>query len=338
MSVSDMKARFRAAQRPMISVHRGLWSPAPENSCSAIQAGAAWDVVEVDVRLDGDGRAFFMHDQTLLRTTGLDVAAHGVDPFVLRNLKLRSGGGGATADMTSEPVPWLSNGFSGLDGTNAIFDLDVKRPEDLGPVAREVADLGECSRATLKTKVASPTDIAALKELEVAYGVMVMAKLQLTDKTDLDTLKALKAADVAVVEVKYASLDLLAAGCAIGGDEMRLSVLTLDIVHNCDLSDSRALEDPEAIWGRLRDAGVGLIMTDQPEALSGWLVHEKTRPYAALRMRRMVHEIGMGAQHPIYRMTCGRYRMRLACPGRWRFKRRFNRLNTPITTSVKRMK
>ena len=276
MSVSEMKARFRAAPRPMISVHRGLWSQAPENSCSAIQAAAAWDVVEVDVRLDGAGRAFFMHDQTLLRTTGLDVPANGVDPIVLRDLKLMPGGGGAPADATSEPVPWLSNGFAALDGTNAIFDLDVKRPEDLGAVAREVADLGECHRATLKAKVASPTDIPALKELESAYGVMVMAKLQLNAKADLDMLHALKAADVAVVEVKYASLDLLAAGCAIGGDQMRLSVLTLDIVHYCDLSDRRALENPDAVWGRLRDARVGLIMTDQPEALSDWLVGENT--------------------------------------------------------------
>ena len=95
-------------------------------------------------------------------------------------------------------------------------------------------------------------------------------------KSDLDTLSALRAADVAVVEVKYASLDLLAAGCAIGGDQMRLSVLTLDIVHNCDLSDSRARENPDAVWGRLRGAGVGLIMTDQPQVLTDWMADENT--------------------------------------------------------------
>lgn len=276
MSVSEMKARFRAAPRPMVSVHRGLWGAAPENSCSAIQAAAMWDVVEVDVRLDGEGRAFFMHDQSLLRTTGLDAPSNGVDPYILRDLKLLSGGGGAAAHATSEAVPWVSNGFAAIDGTNAIFDLDVKRPEDLPIVAREVADLGETNRATLKANVSSPADIPALKDLEAAYGVMVMAKVQLEDAQALNTLRALKAADVAAVEVKYASLDLLAEGCAIGGDTMRLSVLTLDIVHNCDLCDSLALSDPDAVWGRLIDAGAGLIMTDQPEALSTWLAGENS--------------------------------------------------------------
>lgn len=276
MSVSNMKARFRAQPRPMISVHRGLWGEAPENSCSAIQAAAKWDVVEVDVRLDGEGRAFFMHDKSLLRTTGLDMPSNGVDPYRLRDLKLLSGAGGDGARATSEAVPWLSNGFAALDGTNAIFDLDVKRPEDLPAVAREVAGLGETDRATLKAKVESPEDILALKKLEKDFGIMVMAKVQLGDARVLDILRALKAADVAAVEVKYASLDLLAAACVIGGDTMRLSVLTLDIVHNCGLCDDLALANPDAVWGRLVDAGAGLIMTDQPEALSAWMAGEST--------------------------------------------------------------
>jgi len=276
MSVYDMKARFRAAPCPMVSVHRGLWREAPENSCPAIQAAAKWDIVEVDVRLDRDGRAYFTHDQSLLRTTGVDVPSDGVDPNVLRDLNLLSGAGGLNVSTTSEKVPWLSDGLAALDGSNAVFDLDVKRPEDLPLVAREVAILGKADRATLKTKVVSAADIRALKDLEATYGVMVMAKVQLKDLNALDTLRALEAADVAIVEVKYASLDLLEAACAIGGDTMRLSVLTLDIVHNCDLYDSLALADPDAVWGRLVEAGVGLIMTDQPVALSTWLVGESS--------------------------------------------------------------
>ncbi len=271
MSVSDMKARFRASHRPLVSVHRGLWSRSPENSCSAIQAAATWDVVEVDVRLDGKGRAYMMHDQSLLRTTGLDANSDGVDPFTLSGLKLLHGAGGVDAYETSEPVPWLSNGFAALDGTDAIFDLDVKRAEDLQAVARDVAGLGETHRATLKIRVSNPGDVAALKDLEAAHGVMVMAKVQLDGSDALDILRALKTADVATVEVTFSDLDLLREGCAIGGDSLRLSVLTLDDVSNGDLSDKAALQNPASVWGRLIDAGAGLIMTDQPQALSNWM-------------------------------------------------------------------
>lgn len=277
MTISAMKQRFRDAHKPMVSVHRGLWAEAPENSCSAIQKAAMFDVVEVDVRLDQTGRAYFIHDDTLLRTTGVDGPATGADPHTLVNLKLLDGAGGPGARATSDPVPWLSNGFAALDGSDAIFDLDVKRPQDLSAVAREVAALGETHRATLKAKVTNAADIRALRDLEDAYGVMVMAKVQLKDRAALDILRALKAADVAAAEVKYASLDLLEQGCAAGGADLRLSVLTLDIVHNCDLSDSAALQHPGAVWGRLIDAGAGLIMTDQPQALSDWIATGQTK-------------------------------------------------------------
>ncbi len=53
--------------------HRGASHEAPENTFHAIQL--AWqekaDGVEVDVRTSRDGRALLMHDEALVRTTGL---------------------------------------------------------------------------------------------------------------------------------------------------------------------------------------------------------------------------------------------------------------------------
>ena len=76
MSVAALKSRFREdPSRVMISVHRGRWNPLPENSLAAIRAAAAWDVVEVDLRLASDGTAYLMHDDTLERTANHPAAS-----------------------------------------------------------------------------------------------------------------------------------------------------------------------------------------------------------------------------------------------------------------------
>ncbi|MEO0918053.1 MAG: glycerophosphodiester phosphodiesterase family protein, partial [Pseudomonadota bacterium] len=78
--LAAMKQRFRAMpNKPMISAHRGLWNPLPENSLAAIRGAAVWDVVEIDLRLDADARPYLMHDPTLDRMTGDASSANGPD-------------------------------------------------------------------------------------------------------------------------------------------------------------------------------------------------------------------------------------------------------------------
>lgn len=43
-------------QRALISVHRGLWGPAPENSLTALNDAAALGIVEVDLQLTADNQ------------------------------------------------------------------------------------------------------------------------------------------------------------------------------------------------------------------------------------------------------------------------------------------
>jgi len=271
MSVQAMKARFRAGPPVMISVHRADWGPLPENSTAAIRSASKWDVVEVDVALDAAGDAFLMHDATLERMTGHTSAYDGADPELLASLTLREGAGGRGAVATDHRIPRLAQAFQAIDGTKAIFDLDAKRPVDVAPVAVQVAALGAQDRATVKIKVSCTDDIALLKTLETAHGVMVMAKVDLTSPKDLDVIRDLRDADQAVAEVWFDTIDLLSDASRIAGETLRLGTYTLDPVHCCQLSDSRALNDPDAVWGRLIDAGIGQIMTDQSAALSAYL-------------------------------------------------------------------
>ena len=270
MHVENMKARFRAARHVMVSVHRGLWGPLPENSLPGIRAASDWDVVEVDVQLDAQGNPYLIHDDTLTRMTGADAASDGADPTLISSLRLKEGMGGDDAAFTDEPVPDLAAAFAAL-GPDAVFDLDVKRDKDIEPVATHVVRLGGQGRATLKIDTPDARAIARLQSLESNYDIMVMAKLMLRSKADLDLMEQLRAANVAMAEVYYGSLDLLEQACAIGGDVTGIGIYTLDGIHCCGMADAKALEDPDAVWGRLIDAGVAQIMTDRARQLSDYL-------------------------------------------------------------------
>lgn len=268
-----LKAWFRARpKQPMVSVHRGLWQAFPENSLSAILAARSWDVVEIDVQLDRDGTPYLMHDDTLARMTGDAHQVSAIDARHRETLRLKTGAGGASAPLTDEPVPTLEHAFAVLEGSGAAFDLDVKHADQIDAVAAAVADMGRQDMATLKMDVASGEDIAALVALEKRFDIMVMAKLRLKSRDDLALVVALREADVAAVEIWFDDLNLLRRATSFAGDLIRFGTYTLDDVHCCGLSDSLAVKDPGAVWGRLLGAGIGLVMTDRPEALSRYLM------------------------------------------------------------------
>lgn len=272
MTISAIKARFRAdPDRVWCSVHRGLWGPLPENSLAAIRAATRYEVVEVDLQLDAEGRPFLMHDEMLTRTTGYSAASSGASPGMLDQLRLRKGAGGDTAPITDERIPRLEDAFAALDGTDAIFDLDVKHARDVPAVAEAVSSLGGAGRATLKVDVLTQTDIASLRALEDAHGIMVMAKMFLRGPDDLALLHQVREADIAAAEVWFADLDILAEACNRSKPTLRIGVYTLDPVHCCGLHDAKAKDDPDAIWGPLVRAGVGQIMTDRAEHFADWL-------------------------------------------------------------------
>lgn len=270
---TTLKARFRAHRRQtMVCAHRGHWGPLPENSLAAIRAANRCDMVEVDVRLDATGTPFLFHDETLDRMTQVSGAADGVDPGFLSELRLYEGAGGASAPLTEEPVPKLEASFEALAGTGAFFALNVARDDQIEAVGDAVARLGCQELAILQLDVRSADDIARLVALEERSNIMTSARIVLRTRDDLALVVSLREADVAAVEVQFEDLNLLRRTTAFTGDLMRFGTATLDGSHCMGLSDSLALRDPSAVWGRLLDAGVRLIKTDQPEALARYIL------------------------------------------------------------------
>lgn len=264
-----LKARYLAGPPAMIVAHRGAWDAAPENSRAAIRAAAPFDIVEIDGRVAADGGVVLMHDETLLRTTGDTRAVAGVPADEIRALRLRHGGGGPGAAVSEERVPGLAEALAA--GPGLLFDLDAKNPAEAEAIARAAVAAGAADRAAVKVDVADANGLADLAALEARIGLAVMAKLVLRDAASLALVEAVAAADVVVAEVWFDNLDLLREAARIGGDELLLATYTLDPVHCAGLSDSRAAVDPGAVWGRLLDAGIRIIMTDRPAALRDYL-------------------------------------------------------------------
>ncbi len=90
-----------------IIAHRGASADAPENTLAAIllawQQGA--DAAEIDVQLTADGQLVAIHDETMLRTGGVDWA---VKDRTLAELKTLDVGSWKSPQFASERIPTLA--------------------------------------------------------------------------------------------------------------------------------------------------------------------------------------------------------------------------------------
>lgn len=257
------------SQKAMISVHRGLWGPAPENSLAGISAAAAYEIIEIDAQMAADGVPVVIHDSDLLRTAGVAITPQQTDHATLTEKRLRTGAGGPDAEWTEQKIPTLEQALKAA-GATAYFDIDVKFAHEVDAVGTALAKLGLSHMGSLKISTTQTSDIKKLLRLQNQHGAMVMAKVKLP-QAGLDHIKDLTAAGVAAAEVWFDDLDQLAQACALAGDKMAISSYTLDPVHCCGLSDTNALLRPKQVWGKLLDAGVTIIMTDQAVALRDFL-------------------------------------------------------------------
>ena len=139
--------------RTLRLAHRGDWRGAPENSLAAMEAAVAvpgCDGLEFDVRASKDGVAILLHDPSLRRVQGLDVAA---------------------AEMTAEECAAL--GISSLGellrrvGCDPFLDVELKERVpaaiDLLELARGRVD--DEGRPELRDAVVSSFDVEILRWL-----------------------------------------------------------------------------------------------------------------------------------------------------------------------------
>ena len=271
--------------RVMVAAHRGCWSDgnAPENSVAAMQAciRLGVDIVELDLRFTSDGALVLSHDSTLKRMAGVDrkiadLTLAEVQSHPLRNHDGRSDGDGFTTQHLASFREMLQ-----ASGRHVLIIMDLKDdPAKVAPAAaRILREEGDCDIAMFALPLAPD-------EVEPAVGPLLscaafLPNLRVPMGPMSTVARSYAKLDPVAVAVRFDDWSYLYEGAdAVAAMPARLWVNTLNPYHAGGLTDADALTDPDALWGRLVDAGVNMIQTDEPAALMAYLQTHKARATA----------------------------------------------------------
>ena len=262
--------------------HRGFWTATAENSLASVRAAVAAGVemIEIDTQATADGRLVVIHDGTLDRTTTGKGVVNALPFEVVRAARLKAGAGGDAAEVTDECVPTLEELLEEARGRIAV-NIDTKFARDLPLVMETVLRLDIQDQVLVKTDI--DPEAARFEVLDAHWFGKIphMPMFPVRKGKFAEDLRRIEALRAPMIEVKFADIADLAEGRAeMERQNIRLWINTLDVAHCLDFNDTRALADPEAVWGALAEAGVGAIQTDEVEAFTGWL---KTAPAATGR-------------------------------------------------------
>lgn len=262
-------------QHPWIVAHRGDWRQAPENSIEAALCAFALgaDMVEIDAQSIADGSLVVIHDDTLDRTTSLSGLVRDMTPAMLASARLRASDGLNGAPLTTTPLPRLPEMLEALRG-KGLINIDTKMRNDLDAACATVIDMGMTDQVLMKMIVAHDDDgseflgrdwfgkLAFMPViLDAPKGALVACVTRIVER-----LRA------PMVEIQFRDIEeLLNLSGVLTPQHVGIWTNTLDPVHSLDLSDSRAMQDPAAVWGHLLACGVGALQTDQSEALADFL-------------------------------------------------------------------
>lgn len=256
-----------------IIAHRGIWRDAPENSLLAIERAIAegYDVVEIDVRQSADGGFVLLHDDTLDRMTTSTAGPESMSTAALADLRLRNRNGGPQNGVTDQTLPTLGEVFA-LTRGRIFVHLDVKDHRLIPEVIAFARDCGVGHEVDVWHALASENDLAWIKTKIWPQDIAFIAKTRLNVADAALQTELVLALKPAVCEIYFDHVEQLAAQKQrFSAAGISLWVNTLDDVSCAGLTDSAALVDPDAVWGRLLDAGVSAIQTDQAAALKIYL-------------------------------------------------------------------
>jgi len=259
--------------RVLVAAHRGAWSWAPENSLAAIDEAVAHgaDIVECDVCATRDEVLVLLHDATVDRMTTRSGRVAELSWAELRQARLKAGAGGAEAAVTSLRVATLSEALECARG-RVVVNIDTKVAALADRVAQAVVSAGMADQVFVKAAIAGPADIDAVRASPFFGRVPFVPMMKARPGMLVADLRHLEPLGCPMFEVEFADLDdLIAARDELARLQARLWVNTIQVSHSLDLNDRRALADPDAVWGRLLDAGVGAIQTDAVSALVHYL-------------------------------------------------------------------
>lgn len=154
---------------PKVIGHRGAAGVAPENTLGGFRVAASLGVewVEFDVRLTRDETCVVVHDETLKRIAGIDVAIDQTDFSEIRQW------------TQPDPIPTLAETMELLDGLGLGANIEIKPDRRRRVVARHVARAARRARRRGRSPVlVSSRDGEALvavasEDAGIALGLVV---------------------------------------------------------------------------------------------------------------------------------------------------------------------
>ncbi len=131
----------------LVIAHRGASKDAPENTLAAFSL--AWeqgaDAIECDIRLSQDRRIMVIHDQSTLRTTGVDLIIPRHSAGELRSL---DAGKWKSPIFFGEKIPFLDEVLETVPPGKKLF-IEIKCGTEILPVLRELLPENSASFCTL---------------------------------------------------------------------------------------------------------------------------------------------------------------------------------------------
>lgn len=148
--------------RPTIFAHRGASAYAPENTLPAFELAVRQgvDVIELDVKLTGDGKVVVFHDQTLDRITGNPIK---VKHCSLAELLKFDAGSHFDTSFRGEPIPTLEKVFKSI-GDQCYYNIELTNYDSLiDSLPERVAELIQKHKLTNHILISSFNPIAILR-------------------------------------------------------------------------------------------------------------------------------------------------------------------------------
>ncbi len=242
---------------PEIIAHRGASADAPENTLAAIQL--AWqqgaDAAEIDVQLTADGQLVAIHDDTMLRTGGVDWA---VKDCTLTKLKTRDVGSWKSPQFAGERIPTLAEVLDIVPSGKRLF-IEMKCGLDAIPELVRVLSAAKTAR--------EQTMLIGLD-----FGMIVAVKRALPDRVALWVTEQF-ATGAATSPMRPETSELIQSAVAAGLDGLDINDLVTR--PSGDIASIRQAGLATCIWTVnsverarwLRAEGMESITTDVPAKL-----------------------------------------------------------------------
>ncbi|UHS59824.1 glycerophosphodiester phosphodiesterase family protein [Agrobacterium vaccinii] len=264
-----------------IVAHRGVWQDAPENSLLSIQRAidAGYEVVEIDVRRTLDGEFVLLHDDTLERMAGLSSEPEQLTLEELTSIALRNRNGGPDNAVTDQTLPSLRDVFE-LTRDKILIHLDIKHRHVIPEVLAYAKKMGVDQQVDFWADLKSQNDLEWIRNNIMIHNVPFIARTHLEESDWRQQVKLVFELKPLICEASFKDLSQVdAIQQRFHKAGITLWVNTLDGVASPGFTDTAAVNDPDAIWGRLLRAGFSAVQTDEMEKLRSYIAsHQAATP------------------------------------------------------------